>query len=391
MEGVLEAPDAYRAFQAGDNERGRKLLGEAIARCELARRRDGCIAMLQASMLIGQQVNDWTGAARDGEKALTTSERVFGISSPVTTGIANALMVSYNRLGLQRDGEERLAESETAMRRALEIADRWLPETDYTTTILENLGALLGRQWRWSEGEPFLRRVLAHRIARFGTEHGDAMIARNHLARNLNAQLQFAEAARLYKDNLDIRLRRVAKGAGDPLLVLALYNYAYTLDDMGEHAAAEPIHRRALAYAEQGAKMTEGAIDLTMARANLARNLVFQRRYAEAEPLLRLAQQFRATRYDPTARDSIDGDWQLAQVVKLRGVKPDEARHLLRSAERKLRARLDGFRDFGALGQAEIRQYRPIFSNIVEVAWALSRCGSGSQPTRIGDASECRR
>src|SRR5262249_54152986 len=115
-----------------------------------------------------------------------------------------------NSAGVKHYRAGRLEEAASALGKALEVARRLYPRTEFP------------------DGDPDLAASL------------------NNLASVLQARGKFAEAEPLFRDALDMK-RRHYRRQDDPDLALSLNNLANVLEAQGKYAEAEPLYRDAVA------------------------------------------------------------------------------------------------------------------------------------------------
>jgi hypothetical protein len=229
-----------------------------------------------------------------------------------------------------------LEESEQAQRDALERAERVFgPDNQQTISMRNNLSLVLLVRGRPEEAEAVLRDVLARRRRVFGDEHPETVNTLNNLSHQLRLQGRSGEAEVLSQEALEIALRRFGEdhretlrarqglamllaqqgkhreaavhlGAiarrqrevlspKDPNLVQDLYNWAATLQNADDQAAAEPILREVLVLVgEHGL----GGQDFVPAAQNaLAKALEHRGAHAEADELFIAALEERRRRH----------------------------------------------------------------------------------------------
>jgi tetratricopeptide (TPR) repeat protein/tRNA A-37 threonylcarbamoyl transferase component Bud32 len=232
-----------------------------------------------------------------------------------------------------------LEESEQAQRDALERAERVFgPDNQQTLSMRNNLSLVLLARGRPEEAEAVLRDVLARRRRVFGDEHPETVNTLNNLSHQLRLQGRAGEAEPLSQEALEIALRRFGEdhretlrarqglaflqaGQGkhreaaehlgaivrrerevlspkDPNLAQDLYNWAATLQNADDQAAAEPILRELLVLvAEHG---LEGQDFVPAAQNALAKALEHRGAHAEADELFIAALEERRRRHPST-------------------------------------------------------------------------------------------
>jgi hypothetical protein len=118
-----------------------------------------------------------------------------------------------------------------------------------------------------------------------GEEHPDTAQSYYALNRNWNGQGEYAEAERVSRKALSIRIKML--GEEHPETANSYTAVAVNLDNQGKHAAAQPLYRMALTICQK--VLGEEHRHTANAFNNVALNLSFQAKYAAAEPLFRQA------------------------------------------------------------------------------------------------------
>jgi tetratricopeptide (TPR) repeat protein len=165
-----------------------------------------------------------------------------------------------------------------------------------TVNTLNNLSHQLRLQGRAGEAEPLSQEALEIALRRFGEDHRETLRARQGLAFLQAGQGKHREAA----EHLGaiVRREREVLSPKDPNLAQDLYNWAATLQNADDQAAAEPILRELLVLvAEHG---LEGQDFVPAAQNALAKALEHRGAHAEADELFIAALEERRRRHPST-------------------------------------------------------------------------------------------
>jgi tetratricopeptide (TPR) repeat protein len=179
--------------------------------------------------------------------------------------------------------ERKLPEAESASRESLEVAIRLLgPDHPSVATGKDDLAAILDARGDKAEAEALYREALAMRRRR--TPDGpDVAESLNNLALFLKKQGKFDEALPLYEECLKSDERNY--GPANPVVGRTLLNLGSLQLARGDEAAAERCYRRALEIWRTA--LPPGHRNIGMMARQLASLMLRQRRFGEAEPLLR--------------------------------------------------------------------------------------------------------
>jgi tetratricopeptide (TPR) repeat protein len=189
---------------------------------------------------------------------------------------------------------ERLPPASPDLLRALEARARGIDEKgpDYSD---RGCGGPCPR--RWTEAEPLYRRALDLRVRFHAGDVAALARLRQSLARNLHGQKRGAEAE--VQDRAALAALDAGLPATAPQFGRALEGMIYDLEERLRFADAEPFHRRRIAWYGEG----EPDASLVQAMVALARNLVAQGRAVDAEAPYRRALDLIGQ--VPDARDSL--------------------------------------------------------------------------------------
>jgi serine/threonine protein kinase/lipopolysaccharide biosynthesis regulator YciM len=197
------------------------------------------------------------------------------------------------------------------------------PDHPETLWSKNNLALLFRAREEYDRAEPLFREVLAARAATLGDQHPDTLWSKNNLAGLYEREGQYARAEVLYKEALEGRARL---SADNPDTLWSKNNLAVLYRNWGKYERAEPLFREAVeggrrtlglahpstqtfirnrvdCYEKMGQpgrgepllreladfwknKAGAGSPEYAAELSDLGRNLVQQKKYAEAEPLL---------------------------------------------------------------------------------------------------------
>ncbi len=125
---------------------------------------------------------------------------------------------------------------------ALKEAERFSNDDPRLRLTLNNLAETYRDQAKYSEAEPFYRRVLERDERVLGPEHPNVAASLNNLANNYRVLGKYAEAEPLYQRALAIWVKIL--GPEHPLVVHIQVGYAELLRKTGRVAEAEKLESR---------------------------------------------------------------------------------------------------------------------------------------------------
>jgi hypothetical protein len=201
----------------------------------------------------------------------------LGEGHPSTLTTLNNLAVAYRDSGRPADAI-RLLEHVRDLRQQKLAADH--PQT---LTTLHDLAAAYWSAGRLDRSVPLFETVLARTRSRLGPDHPSTLRAQANLGVNYRDAGRLDDALPLLEGAVDWAYKRPggfpAEFAWVPRTLVETYNRAHLF------AKAEPLYRQSLANATK----QFGADDLrtAVAGSQLAWNLLQQRKWVEAEPVLR--------------------------------------------------------------------------------------------------------
>jgi tetratricopeptide (TPR) repeat protein len=173
--------------------------------------------------------------------------------------------------------------AESRFLKALEIGRRALGEGNPKTLILmSNLAGFYWTARKLDRSVPLFEEVLKRRQAELGPDHPKTLLTMANLGVNYRDAGRLPEGTALLEQAWAMVRKRPVPLARDGFIPTAL---AQTYDQAGQFAKAEPLYREAL----ETARKQHGKASLPVVRIldSLGLNLLKQRKYAAAEPVLR--------------------------------------------------------------------------------------------------------
>jgi serine/threonine protein kinase/Tfp pilus assembly protein PilF len=192
------------------------------------------------------------------------------------------LALSLNNLAtiLWNQGKE--ADAEKLVRDSLAMRQKLLgPEHAEIAFSLNNLAFMLWRQGKLAEAEDMNHQALTMRRKLLGNEHADVAQSLNNLATVLRDEGKLTEAEPLQLEA--VRVRRKVLTEEHPDFAAALDNLALIYRGLHRPAEAEPLTRECLAIREK--QVPDDWITFNT-RSRLGADLLAQKKYDQAEPLL---------------------------------------------------------------------------------------------------------
>ncbi len=207
-------------------------------------------------------------------EAMETNRRVLGDEHRET-------LIAINVYGYLLIGQGKPAEAERYWREAYEKGRHALGE-DHPDVLVwtNNLGGLLKSQGKLVEAEPYLREALAKSRRVNGNDHPGTLYIARSFASLLYAQGKKSDAEALYREVMETRRRVLGSDNADTLVAIA--EMGGVLRKAGKLPESEALFREAIA----GLARVKGKDDSLTgdARMGLARGLIEQKRFPEAEP-----------------------------------------------------------------------------------------------------------
>jgi serine/threonine-protein kinase len=150
------------------------------------------------------------------------------------------------------------------------------------------------RSAEYAEAEPLMREALERNRAIFGNVHPEVTASLNNLALLLGDTARHAEANAIWAEVFAVDLERW--GSDHPATAQTLVSWGESLRKAGDIEAAEEKLRRAIEVLAM--HVPADSWQLAAPRSILAVCLIPQRRFAEAETLLREAYDSLLTQFD---------------------------------------------------------------------------------------------
>jgi tetratricopeptide (TPR) repeat protein len=219
----------------------------------------------------------WDRAIPLFERTLEARIARLGADHPDTLLTQHNLAMGYREAGLWDRAIplfERTLEAQTARQGA-----------DHPNTLLtqNNLGPAYLAVGQTDRAVALLERTLAARVAELGADHPSTHSTQNNLAIAYQAAGRPDQAVALFERTLAARTAR--SGADHPRTLTTRYDLAGAYEARGETVRAEAMLRDVLIARKQ--KLGADHPDVAQTLSGLGRNLLRQRKWGEAEPLLR--------------------------------------------------------------------------------------------------------
>jgi non-specific serine/threonine protein kinase len=219
------------------------------------------------------------------EEAVARIKEKLGPDHPRTLICMSNLAKLYEGAG-QADKAVSLCEQTLEMRKA-----KLGPEHRDTLDSMNNLGAVCAHQGQFNRAVPLLEEALRLRKEMLGRDHPDTLLTMANLGSCYRELGRLPEATALLEEALDRARKR--PGGFPATVTLVLSALAYTYDETGKLLKAEPLHKEYLQLMEKQSgpdtAQTGAALD------GLGRNLLKQQqRPADAEALLQRCLAIRA-------------------------------------------------------------------------------------------------
>jgi len=208
-------------------------------------------------------------------EAIASQRKLLGNEHP-------QLALSLNNLATILWNQGKQADAEVLVREALAMRQKLLgPEHADIAFSLNNLATILWRQGKVVEAETMNRQALAMRRKLLGDQHADVAQSLNNLALVLRDLGKLPEAETCARESLAIQ--RKVSAAEHPNFASALDNLALILRDEHRPADSEPLTRECLEIREK--QIPDDWITFNT-RSRLGADLLAQKKYDQAEPLL---------------------------------------------------------------------------------------------------------
>jgi len=155
----------------------------------------------------------------------------------------------HHLAGLNAYRGKNYLEAEQQFKAALMEAEKYSTDDWRLTQTLSNLAEVYRFQAKYSQAEPYFKRLVEINEETFGPNHPNVAAHLNNLAGNYRAQGMLAEAVPLYKRSLNIWENNL--GPDNPLTLFALKNYVDLLHEMGRDAELKSYESRLQAIQPQ--------------------------------------------------------------------------------------------------------------------------------------------
>ena len=229
------------------------------------------------------------------------------------------------------------------------------------------LANLLAESGKVDEAERLYRKALA--VFEKTLVTGSPRLARMYLTLGgfLGDQKRLSDAEQWYRKALDYAERH---SPDDPVVGHAVHQLALCLEALERDVDAERYFRQSLKLRE--ASFLPGHPLVTGAYGDLARNLAYQERIAEADAIFKQMMERRPLFSTDSDLAVIQWEREYADFLNYHADRPSDALVRYRAAQRGLLARMTTIPQFDEAVQAELGYYRSMFGNMVEAAWARS-------------------
>jgi serine/threonine protein kinase len=232
------------------------------------------------------------------ERVLESRTKILGLDHPETSAAMSNLALAYHDV-------DRLADAEPLYRQVLAWREDRLGLNDpRTVAALNNLAAALHDAGRVAEAVPVYQAMVDRRTAALGPNAAETLVALNSLGVGYRDAGEPTKAVAVFEEAL--RRRKAVLGSTNRNTLITMENLAGVYHQTGEYARAESLFRELLRR-WPGGPVTD---DSLTARARLAMALLAQRKWSDAEAVVR--DQLPAIE---AARD----DWRTAELRSLLG------------------------------------------------------------------------
>jgi hypothetical protein len=245
---------------------------------------DDAIQPLRAWASLTQKVAHYY----DQRTALGTAQNMYRIAAQafeITLGAAAPeALKCRTQQALMLFHTSRTTEAEIFHRNVLRLQQKSLGGAHFETLeTMDYIGNALAFQHRYSEAEALHVQALETRLRDLGPAHASTQESLNKRGIFLLGQSRYSEAYTIWKQAREARGNTCDLNWTSELDLIGL-----KLQLQGRPADAEPYLRESLTEKERICSSEDNSI-VPKGTTNLARNLLSQEKYAEAEPLLRRA------------------------------------------------------------------------------------------------------
>jgi tetratricopeptide (TPR) repeat protein/tRNA A-37 threonylcarbamoyl transferase component Bud32 len=211
------------------------------------------------------------------EVTLPIREKKLGPDHPLTLSSRNNLAVAYVGAG-------RLKEAIPLLEVTLALREKKLgPVHPLTLSSRNNLAETCRMAGLTEQAITQNEATLKLCEARFGPDNFETLVARNNLGMAYRDAGRLSEALGLFESAL--KRLEVRPGGAHPLTLECRGNLAAAYEALGRYRAAEELERGTLARRRKGVKAASPLLAPDLVA--LGRNLLYQERWSEAEPILR--------------------------------------------------------------------------------------------------------
>jgi serine/threonine protein kinase/tetratricopeptide (TPR) repeat protein len=211
------------------------------------------------------------------ELTLPLREKKLGLDHPLTLSSRNNLAIAYVGAG-------RLKQAIPLLEVTLALREKRLgPAHPLTLSSCNNLAETYRMAGRTAQAIAQNEATLKISEAKLGPDHFETLVTRNNLGLAYRDAGRLSEALGLFQGAL--RRLEIRPGGAHPLTLECRNNLAAAYESLGHYREAEELERGTLARHRKGVKA--GSPVLAPDLSALARNLLCQERWSDAEPLLR--------------------------------------------------------------------------------------------------------
>jgi tetratricopeptide (TPR) repeat protein len=256
------------------------------------------------------------------EEAVQLAKDNLGPTHPVTLSCMNGLEQAYKRAKMLEQARPLVEEIYM-----LQMAAKG-PEHPDTLSALYNLAGWYARANKLDAAVPLLEQALKGMTAKLGPSHPDTRSCVTNLAGKYQAQGRYDRAVDLLAEQLN-RLKTEQPPQSESSLLAAMHELADAYCEAGRPEQAVPLYEEEIRLhtAKPGADKNVVA---SQARNDLGLALLQQRKYAQAEPLLRGALTAREKSMNPRSMWLGNTRSALGEALAGQGKYP-EAEPLLRT------------------------------------------------------------
>jgi tetratricopeptide (TPR) repeat protein len=161
------------------------------------------------------------------------------------------------------------------------------PDHPETLAMVGHLAGAYQHAGQWDTSARLLEQLLEERLSLFGSTDPASLVTMHNLALNYAYVGRLAESLALHERVLE--LLKSANRSEPGAFAWPLHTYAVTCQRAGKFDQADRLFREALEHCRKRDDSFLARISTASTLGWLARNLLYQERYAEAEPIAREA------------------------------------------------------------------------------------------------------